>query len=301
MSFDLVEVLGRMWKIGWNHKVLWLYQIMPGLLFIILLPLFFLVNPAVLKLLPPPWNRYADESWLFVLSMAVIFIAIIPIMFLNVAAHTATTHGAVKVERGAERLACREVFRESLPFFWRVFGLYFMFGAAWMVIGLAFIALSVVAIVLTFGLAMFCIMPLFFLTYPVAMVGYIVLELARAAVVADDMHIMEAVSHGWRLFRANIIGLTVLMLILYFGLSMITSFIMFPMMAPMMPFPFSLDASGDINAPFFILFLVLFIIMFVVMFIVQGVLMAFFQSAWAAAYVRLSRGKNAPVIVEANA
>jgi hypothetical protein len=31
MKFDLGDVLTRMWKIGWNHKVLWLWQILPGM------------------------------------------------------------------------------------------------------------------------------------------------------------------------------------------------------------------------------------------------------------------------------
>lgn len=41
MKFDLGEVLSRMWKIGWNHKVLWLWQMIPGASVIFVFPSFF--------------------------------------------------------------------------------------------------------------------------------------------------------------------------------------------------------------------------------------------------------------------
>jgi hypothetical protein len=48
-----------------------------------------------------------------------------------------------------------------------------------------------------------------------------------------------------------------------------------------------------------VFFLVLFPIMMVVMYVVQGILMAFFQSAWAVAYLRISAiDPNTPILVE---
>jgi hypothetical protein len=56
MRFDLVELLRQTWKIGWNHKVLWLWQILPSLFSILMMPFMFLANPAFGMLLPEPWN-----------------------------------------------------------------------------------------------------------------------------------------------------------------------------------------------------------------------------------------------------
>ena len=145
-------------------------------------------------------------------------------------------------------------------------------------------------------------MPFFFLIYPVAFVGFIALELAQAAIVADNLGIRDSIARGWKLFRSNALVVSVLMLILYFGMSMLSSVIVFPMMIPMMSLPFSMDSSGNFNGTFLTFLLVFFPIMMAVMFIVQGILMAFFQSAWVVAYLRLTRAADAPVVLsEANA
>jgi hypothetical protein len=47
-----------------------------------------------------------------------------------------------------------------------------------------------------------------------------------------------------------------------------------------------------------VFFFVFFPIMFLIMYVVQGILMAFFQSAWAVAYMRMSHNANTPIVVE---
>jgi hypothetical protein len=138
-------------------------------------------------------------------------------------------------------------------------------------------------------------MPFFLLLIPLIIIGYSVLELAQAAIIADDRGVMDAIAHGWRLFRANALGVLLLMVILYFGLSMLSSVFVFPMMLPMMFLPFGLDAGGNFNEFFVVFFLVVFPIMFLLMYIIQGILMAFFQSAWAVAYLRLNQNPD-PIV-----
>jgi hypothetical protein len=299
MKFDFGEVLTRMWKIGWNHKVLWLWQMLPGLFGIFILPFMFLGNPAFTMFLPEPLNELANETWVSLAFMAVMFILIIPIMFVGIIAQLTTIYGAVKVEQGAEKLTFRGLFNESLPYFWRVLGLYAIFGGAWMVIWVGFMAVTSVASIVTFGLSMLCMMPMFLLFIPLIVVGYSVLELAQVAIVADNMGTLDAISHGWKLFRANILGVVLLMIVLYFGLSILSSIFIFPMMFPMMLFPLGIDSQGNFNNLMLVFFLVLFPLMMVVMYVVQGILMAFFQSAWAVAYLRISAiDPNTPILVE---
>ncbi|MCQ3938288.1 MAG: hypothetical protein DPW18_14750 [Chloroflexi bacterium] len=296
MNFDLGEILTRMWKIGWNHKTLWLWQMLPGVLMAVIMPVFILANPGFLMLLPEPFNQYGDEPWIMIAFVGMTFLLVIPSMFLQVLVQLATTCGAVKVERGAEKIAFMELFRESLPYFWRVFGLYAIFAGGWMVIWVGFMAVFMAGSMLTMGLAALCFMPLFFLVVPVFLVGYSILELAQAAIVADDMPLMDAIAHGWALFRANVLGVVVLMLILYFGLSTLSSLFVFPMMFPMMLLPLGLNSQGNPGNMMFVFFLVFFPLMVVVIYAVQGILMAFFRAAWAALYLRLSR--STPMMAE---
>jgi hypothetical protein len=298
MKFDFGEVLGRMWKIGWNHKVLWLWQMLPGLFAGVLMPFMFIANPAFAMFLPEPWNQYANEPWVIVVFVALMFILMVPIMFAGIIAQLTTTYGAVKVEKGAEKLVFRELFSESLPYFWRMLGLYAIFGGAWMLIWFAFTAFFMFSTLFTFGLGFICVIPLFLLFIPVLIVGYSVLELAQASIIADDMGILESISHGWKLFRENWIGVIVLMVILYFALTMLSSIFVFPMMFPMMLFPLGMDSQGNFNNFMPVFFFVFFPIMMLFTYAVQGILMAFFQSAWAVTYMRLSRNANTPIILE---
>ena len=297
MKIDFGDVLGRMWKIGWNHKVLWLWQMLPGLFAVVVMPFMFLANPGFAMLLPEPYNRFANEPWVIFAFLGITLILTIPIMFMGVIAQLTTTYGALKAEKGAEKLTFRGLFSESLPYFWRVMGLYAIFVGGWMLIVFAVMAFTTFGSMITLGLASICMMPFFLLLIPVVIVGYSVLELAQAAIIADDMGTMEAISHGWKLFRANVIGVIVLMMILYFALSILSSMFVFPMMLPMMFIPLGMESQGNFNNLMLVFFFVLFPVMILFMYVVQGILMAFFQSAWAVAYLRLNSTENAPIVV----
>jgi hypothetical protein len=255
-----------MWKIGWNHKVLWLWQMLPGLFAILVLPFSFLGHPMLARLLPVPFNRIATETWFTVLFVALYLILTIVVMFVGVVSQLATTYGALQVEKGVEKLAFRMMFSESLPYFWRTLGLFFIFGSAWMLLIFAFMAVNIFGSMLTMGLASLCFMPFFLLLFPIAIVGYSVMELAQAAIIADNMGVMDAISHGWKLFRANWLAVILLMVILYFAFFILISILYFPIMLPMLLLPLGIDAQGDFNNMMILFSIVLFSLMFILLF-----------------------------------
>lgn len=295
MKFDFGEVLTRMWKIGWNHKVLWLWQMLPGLVSVLFMPLMFFGNPAFITILPEPYNRFADEAVFFVIGMLLMLAFMLVGTFLGALAQLVTTYGALKVERGAEKLVFRELFNESRPYFWRVMGLYVIFFGAWAALYFVFMIFFMAGSVLTMGLSTLCFTPFFFLLLPAMLVGYSVLELAQSSIIADDMGTIHAISHGWKLFRENWLGVSLLMLILYFGLTMISSMMVFPIMAPMMGLPVLIETQFAVSSIMIITFFVIFGLAMILTVIIQGILMAFFQSAWAVTYLRLTRGENSPI------
>jgi len=300
MNFDLGEVLTRTWKIGWNHKVLWLWQMMPGVLAVFFMPLFILANPAFPMLMGgDPDTYFTDYPWIPFALIAVMFLFAIPSIFLSVMAQLATTYGAIKVEKGAEKLAFMDLFRESLPYFWRVLGVYAIFAACWMVIWFGFMFFFMAGSMLTMGLASLCFIPFFFLLIPLLIAGLSVVELAQNAIVADDMGVMDAISHGWKLFRANWLGIVILMIVLYFAMYILSMVITFPMMFPMMFLPLGFNAQGEPSLVMMILFFAFTMLIFLGSFIVQGISMAFFQTGWAVLYQRINRANDAPVTAEA--
>jgi hypothetical protein len=295
MNFDFGEVLTRMWKIGWNHKVLWLWQMLPGLVYMLFMPLMFLMNPAIMATLPEPYNRFTNETAFFGIFVLLMFAMMLVPVILKAIANLVTIHGALKVELGAEKLTFRDLFNESLPYFWRVLGLYAIFVGAWMVLYFVFMFFFMAGSIFTFGLSTFLLFPMFLVVLPVLAVGYSVLELAQASIIAGNMGVFRAISHGWELFRKNWLTVSLLMVILYFGMTMISSTLMFPMMIPMMGFPFLMDMQGAVSNSMVGAFFALFLLTMILGLVVQGILMAFFQSAWAVTFLRLTRGENVPV------
>jgi len=192
-----------------------------------------------------------------------------------------------------------DLFRESLPYFWRVLGVYAIFAACWMVIWFGFMFFFMAGSMLTMGLASLCFIPFFFLLIPLLIAGLSVVELAQNAIVADDMGVMDAISHGWKLFRANWLGIVILMIVLYFAMYILSMVITFPMMFPMMFLPLGFNAQGEPSLVMMILFFAFTMLIFLGSFIVQGISMAFFQTGWAVLYQRINRANDAPVTAEA--
>jgi hypothetical protein len=242
----------------------------------------------------------APEQFI-IFNVVATIVLIIPTMFLSVLVQGATTFGAFEADKGRTRLSFQETIKQSLPYFWRLFGLYALFGTVWAVIVLILAIPGIGLSFLTFGLSTLCIMPMFFLLIPLLIVGYSVLELAQAAIFVDNMTMKASISKAWQMFRINWLVVVVLMLILYFGLAIISMVFVFPMTFPMMLMPVAFETSNDMRTPFMLIFFVFFPFMMLLMTAVQGILMAFFQSAWVVAYRQLDRGQNTPVFVEGNA
>jgi len=298
MKFDLGEVLTRIWKIGWNHKVLWLWQMLPGALGIVFLPIFVIVNPAFQMILGNDPESYVNSPWMPLVFLGVTFVFAIPSAFLGVLAQLTVTWGAVKVERGAESLGFVDLFHEVRPYYWRVFGLYAIFIGGWMVVWFGFMFVFMLGAVATAGLASLCLFPFMVLMIPVMIGGYSVLELAQTAVVVEDVSTLEAVSRGWKLFQANWLGVIVVIVLLYFLMYIISMVVMLPVMFPIMilmpalagvKMSSSLLVGGVVAAVFIIFFAISSILS-------QSIPMTFFKISWAVLYLRIRRGDDAPIL-----
>lgn len=294
MKLDFGMIFTRMWKIGWRHKVLWLFQFLPFLAVIPVFPVMLLIGPGAQEFLPESLKRI-DEGWIVGISLAVLLVFFVISVLATTLAQGAATLGALKVERGAERLSFRELATESLPYFWRILGLYTIFTVGWTTLVFGMVAIPALSSTFTFGLSFLCFIPLFLLMYPIMFVGLSMLELTQVAICVEDMHILEAIAHAWRIFRANIWNLLLLDLILYLGMSTLSSLILLPIVFPIMFMPmFFIEKTENFESMFPIIMLTWFP-MIILMYAVQGILLAFKSSAWVVTYLRLR-----PAAVEEN-
>jgi len=114
------------------------------------------------------------------------------------------------------------------------------------------------------------------------------MEQAMNGIIVDNMTIEDAVRQGWNLLRNNLAPFTLMALVIYFGVGIITGALMMPMMVPFFIVPFSF-MEHQTNWPILsisILWTLVFIPLFA---FITGFSMIFSKSAWVLTYLRFTR------------
>jgi hypothetical protein len=266
--------------------------------FVLTLASFLLMPVALVPALAPAFpdrfgERITDDPIFLLIFIAGFFLFMLLMYPVGALLNGALTVGVLRGERGDEDFTFMDMVRESYPFFWRVLGTMLLFAGGYLLVMLLFFALMVMISVVTLGLGMFCMMPISFLQYPATLVWYIWMEQSLAAVVVDNMSVLEAARHSWELFRKNIWLYVMFGLVLYFGLTMIAMVAMMPMMIPFMFIPFAIESVefGKIALVITSLGLLLFAPLFSVF---QGAVMALMKAGWVITYLRLTRTPAEP-------
>src|SRR5512133_280094 len=202
-NFNFGEVLTRAWQIIWKHKVLWIfgilascargsggggngggggrsYQTDPGG-----------NNPfsgGQFERMMEQAGQYLQDNWWIIL---VVVLVLLVISFLSYALGMVGRIGMIKgtalAEKGAEHIAFGEVWSESLPYFWRIFGLNFLIGLAFVVLIVPFVLVGV----MTAGIGFACLLPIICLLIPVGWAVSLILEQAQAALVLEDLGMVD--------------------------------------------------------------------------------------------------------------
>jgi hypothetical protein len=224
MNFNFGEVLSRAWQIVWKHKVLWIFGILascgrggssfnasssspgdggfgtpPNL------------PPQVLQLL-----QIIQENLTTFIAIGVALFCLIWIVsiFLGTIGKIGLIRGTFQIDGGAESLIFGQLFSESTPYFWRIFGLSLLVGLPIFVViavltaGLVVFAISASGGSDASGVGFLAILPIFIgcicLLVPVMFVIGMIARQAENAIVLEDMRVLPALSRGWDVFRKNL-------------------------------------------------------------------------------------------------
>ncbi|MFT3892111.1 MAG: hypothetical protein QM730_10800 [Anaerolineales bacterium] len=323
MNFNFGEILTRAWQIVWKFKVLWIFGILAGCArggsggngggssrFDI-------NNPSVPPGMERFFERIADNVAGYVLGIICLLCVIwIIAIFLGTIGRIGLIRGVAQADGGAEHMIFGQLFSESTPYFWRMFGLSLI---------IALPVLILVAIALAGAVAVFVpvavsngggnspapaigflgILSLFgvcmcFLV-PFLLVAGLIIRQAENAIVLEDMRVLPSLSRGWEVFRKNL-GPIFIMAIILWVISIVAGMIIaIPIVAVAVPsaITFALG-QGRQFAPMILLGVCLCIYIPVSM-VLNGILTAYTQSAWTLTYRRLTGftpPAPAPVVVE---
>jgi hypothetical protein len=313
---DFGEVLGKAWRIVWKHKVLWIFGIFAGCSsggggggggsgwqqgWDSGQPSGPEIGSQIEQYFQQAGQWISDNLWIFIVLGLLILILAVLGMFLGTIGKIGLIRGAFKADSGEEKLQFSELFRGSLPYFWRVFLLSFLIGLAALVI---FVPLTIFGAV-TMGIGFLCAVPLLCVLVPALFAIGIVVQQANAAMVIEDLSMMDGVRRAWGVVKKNV-GPVLLIWLITAVIGGVIGFVLaLPVLITVIPAAVALAASPN-EFPTAIVAVagLCFVLYIPVLIVAQGILTSYVESVWALTFLRLTRppeGKGIPESLPANA
>ena len=324
MNFNFGEVLSRAWQIIWKHKVLWIFGIFAG------------CSRGSGNFrgnaggggggnggtgqLPPEVMRvfqFIQQNLVMFIVVGCILVLVIwaITIFLSTIGKVGLIRGTFQAEGGAEKLIFGQLFSESTPYFWRIFGLSLIVAIPILIVFAVVIAgLVAFAVSASNGndaanIGLVGMVPLligcFCLLVPVLFVVGMIIRQAENAIVLEDLRVLPAISRGWEVFRANL-GPVILMAIILAVIGVIVGIIIaLPVLAIVVPAAVTFAVGKAQNWTPMIFAGVCLCLYIPVAWVLNGIITAYTESAWTLTYMRLTakpqESAPVPVVPEANA
>jgi len=284
LNFNFGEVLSRAVRLTWRHKILWVLILLPVLPSFLFIPFFI----APLFLLGENSSQTAETVSLIVLLSLILVFILFSILF-NTICMTSATLGVIRADRGRGSLSFLSLLQDGAPYFSRVLGVILIVGLSVGLLFSLFFAFVMVATLVTMGMAAICLQPIMILLTPLMFLIVGVMEGAQTAVISKDLGAWEAVKDAFLVVRAHVWKYVILTLIIYFGSTILSSFIMVPLMVPLFAIPFLMDPNAGLEADMMVGVMVVFsLIFFQVMLAIQGLVGTFMKVTLDIIYLGLA-------------
>jgi hypothetical protein len=291
---NFAEVLDRAWQIVWKHKILWIFGIFAG------------CSRGGGAGSGSGWRQSGSSSagagvnqffgdlgqwigehpWVVVLFILVALVLAALAVFLGTIGRIGLIRGTFQADQGAERLAFNELFRGGLPYFWRVFGLTFLVGLAFLIVFLPLILFGVV----TAGVGFLCLLPLICVLALVAWAVGILVHLATAAMVIEDLSLVQGARRAWEVASGKV-GAVLIIWIITGLIGLVVGFVIaLPVLLIVIPAAVGYFATGQGSSSAFLVAAGACLTIYLpVLVVASGVLTAYIESAWTLTFLRLTR------------
>ena len=292
MNFDYGNILTRTLQITWKHKAFWGILTLPLLGYFAIFPFIF----AFIFLLEE--NPSSKINTVFVIAFFVLVSLLILVsMILQTYAASAVTLGIVRVDRGEGSLRFMDLLNDSREYFWWQLGVFLIVQLSIGLVFSIFFAFFFAATLVTMGMASFCFQPIMILLTPLMYLVIGILEAAHTAVITENLGSWDAIKRGFAVVREHVWKYVILTIIIYFGVMILTSIFMFPMMIPFMALPIMAESGSEMTSSVVIGIIALFTcIFFPVMAIISGISQTLLKTALDLTYLRLTQKAENQVI-----
>ncbi len=295
------EVLSKAWRIIWRNKVLWIFGILAGCGANRGNGGSFNFNMNGRNMPGGPQGRW--EQWgqrildylqsippyVYVLVIVGVLLLAILALYLSTIGRIGLVLGTLRGDDGAERQNLGKLWRDSQPFFWRMFLLNLAVAIAGFVVFLVVLIPSVGLGVLTAGIGLICLLPLICVLGIAFWALSVWIEQSAVALVAENLDVLAALQRGWNVFRGNLgalILVALILLVLGFAAGLLLAI---PMLITLVPLMIAMMREGrPMFGPLMSGSLVLLALYLPVLIVLNGILQSFISGVWALAFRRLT-------------
>ena len=305
---DYGEILGSAWKIIWKHKVLWIFGFFASLL----------ANggsgsSSGSSSVNSPnigsssnttgWfnntglsyqiEQFIDSGafWAiiatFIFALICLFFIIFVIsLILGTFGKIGLVHGAWLADQGQEKLSFGQLWRDSKPYFWRVFLLNILRWLLGIILTLVLIIPVILVIIFTLGCGLCLLIPVLIVLSWFITVFY---EQSLVAVVGEDLGITDAIKRGWQIVTKNLISMALMAVILFVGSAIVSLLIGLPVLFIVLPIlgGFLLGENIAIGIGIFISIAILFVYIPIAIILSSG-LQAYLGTTWTLVFRRIT-------------
>jgi hypothetical protein len=297
---DFSEVLTKAWRIVWKHKILWIFGILAGCgtggggggggssgtRWQQGTPFSSGGTGEMERYLRGAGQWISEHWWVVALGILALLVLWALAVFLGTIGRIGLIRGTFSVDGGAEKLRFGELFRESMPYFWRVFLLTFLIGLAFLIVFLPLVLFGI----LTAGVGFLCLIPLLCVLVPLLWAVGIVVHQANSAIVVEDLGLLAGLRRGWEVFKKNIGPMLLIWVITGVIGFVIGLVIALPMLIIVVPTVIGFATSGgDLPTTALLISGLCFVVYLPVLLAAQGILAAYVQSVWTLTFLRLTR------------
>lgn len=319
MKANIGEILSRSWKIVWKFKVLWIFGILAGCSNgsgnrfnyntgssdwnsnTGQMPEYF---QRFLNLQPGNMAENFFQQYMGLVATLLVLLCIVWLVFfmLGFIGKTALIRGASLADGGTESLKFGSLWKESLPYFWKMVGLNLIIGLPYFIITLmlltgmglaAFFSFkngipSTNTSILWIGVTGVIVMILC-LVGIIASILNIILDQAQNALILENKGIIESWVRGWNIVKSAWVTILFMAIIMSI-IGSIAGFIMaIPLITVIIPAAIGITMNLEQGIPFPLTIAAgMFVLYLPVLLVLNGILQSYSQSVWTLTFLRLT-------------
>ena len=325
---DYSEVIKNAWKITWKFKVLWIFGILAscgqsrgssfnfnnsyrtsGNGFSGSAPNLPNLPPAMMDQLYRFAHLFNNPTfiWEFVgIVLAVVCVIVLVEIFIGTMGRIGLIKGSAEADAGAEKLTFGGLWRESRPYFWRVFWLSFLIGSPFVILFIVLIASLIAAVIplannsaseSTTLLILLPVICVFFCVIAILaiIVGFISTQ-AERAIVLENKSILDGFRRGWEVLTKNLGSILIIWLITV-AIGIVAAIVIaVPLLVVLVPLVIAFIANmNNLNfsfMPWIVAFACIICAYVPISWLANGILMTYLQSVWTLTYLRITKPKQ---------